>query len=300
MRSNVRNCLNLSNSNTALHIIASAGCSVRSGGSNPVVGASRPLCLRLEHVGLKRLLLATPQMILTPIDFDALPGLLAAFGAALEPHVLARRVFSRIVASAPISRDLELSTDASHHADAAELCKSFGFGIVDADPHDYFTWDGSAVALRMEPSLLLHEIGHYQSAAPARRNLADFGLGGGPETGRKSEADKIRRVTDLEADIEEALASLLGILWEAELGQPAVAAFLEQNWLEGGATPRNLDHFCKIVTVLATHGLIDHRGQPTRVLREQADEPFFVAWSSFPESPVPPGSAPGAASHRAG
>jgi hypothetical protein len=26
---------------------------------------------------------------------------------------------------------------------------------------------------------------------------------------------------------------LLGILWEAELGQPALASFLDQNWLEG-------------------------------------------------------------------
>jgi hypothetical protein len=239
-------------------------------------------------------------MILPPIDSDALPGLLSAFGAALGPHVLARRVFDRIATTAPLSRDLVLSTDATHHSDAVALCKSFGFGIVDADPHDYFTWDGAEVALRMEPSLLLHEIGHYQCAAPARRHLADFGLGGGPETGRRADADRVRCVTDLEADIEEALASLLGILWEAELGQPAVAAFLEQNWLEGGATSRNLDHFRKVVAVLAVHGLIDDRGRPTRMLRKQADRPFFTAWASFPEYAARPGPAPGAASHRVG
>ena len=238
-------------------------------------------------------------MVLTPIDIDALPSLLAAFAAAVEQDVLARRVFDRIAAASPQSRDLALSTDVKHHSDALALCRSFGLEVVDADPHDYFTWDGSAVASLMEPSLLLHEIGHFQSAAPARRHLADFGLGGGPETGRKAEADKVRRATDLEADIEEALASLLGILWEAELGQPAVAAFLEQNWLEGGVTPRNLDHFRKVVAVLATHGLIDDRGRPTRALREQADQPFFKAWSSFPEFPDPPGPTRGAAWHRA-
>lgn len=239
-------------------------------------------------------------MILTPIDIDALPGMLVAFGNALEPRDLARRIFDRITATAPSGHDLALSTDSRHHADAVALCRSFGFDIVDADPKDYFTWDGAAVALRMEPSLLTHEIGHYQSAAPDRRHLADFGLGGGPETGRKAEADRVRRVTDLEADIEEALASLLGILWEAELGQPAVAAFLEQNWLEGGATPRNLDHFRKVVAVLVTHGLVDGHGRPTRALRQEADRPFFAAWTSFPECRAPTGPVPGARRHRAG
>ena len=36
-----------------------------------------------------------------------------------------------------------------------------------------------------------------------------------------------------EREDDEAMASLLGILWEAELGQPALASFLDQNWLEG-------------------------------------------------------------------
>jgi len=38
-------------------------------------------------------------------------------------------------------------------------------------------------------------------------------------------------ILDREAD--ETAASLLGILWEAALGQPALASFLDQNWLEG-------------------------------------------------------------------
>ncbi|HML11485.1 MAG TPA: hypothetical protein VK432_11550, partial [Stellaceae bacterium] len=37
----------------------------------------------------------------------------------------------------------------------------------------------------------------------------------------------------LEREADEAAASLLGILWEAKLGQPALASFLDQNWLEG-------------------------------------------------------------------
>ncbi|HVC52330.1 MAG TPA: hypothetical protein VND87_09945, partial [Stellaceae bacterium] len=36
-----------------------------------------------------------------------------------------------------------------------------------------------------------------------------------------------------EREADEAAASLLGILWEEALGQPALASFLDQNWLEG-------------------------------------------------------------------
>ena len=37
----------------------------------------------------------------------------------------------------------------------------------------------------------------------------------------------------LARDQDEMAASLLGIIWEARLGQPALASFLDQNWLEG-------------------------------------------------------------------
>jgi hypothetical protein len=217
-------------------------------------------------------------MILTPIDRHIVPGLVDAFEAAIENHPLARRVLGRVLATPPLRGDLGLSTDAAHHAQAIAQCRAFGFGIVDVDPHDYFTWDGRAVAGRMEPSLLLHEIAHYQVAAPERRALLDFGLGGGPETGRKGEADLVRCVSDLQADVEEGLASLLGILWEAELGQPGLPAFLEQNWLEGGADQRNVGHYLKIVDRLATHGLIDTDARPTRALRIQDDQAFMAAW----------------------
>ena len=40
-------------------------------------------------------------------------------------------------------------------------------------------------------------------------------------------------LTPLARAADEAAASLLGILWEARLGQPALASFLDQNWLEG-------------------------------------------------------------------
>ena len=217
-------------------------------------------------------------MILTPIDDRVLPELLQGFTAAVAGQPLAKAVLDRVLATPPADGDLGLSTDARHHAQAIAACRSFGFGIIDVDPQDYFTWDGKAVAGRMEPSLLLHEIAHYQVAAPGRRVLLDFGLGGGPETGRKEDANRVRLASDLQADVEEGLASLLGILWEAKLGQPALPAFLEQNWLEGGADRRNIGHFLKVIDRLAAHGLIDAEARPTRALRRQDDVAFMAEW----------------------
>lgn len=217
-------------------------------------------------------------MMLTPIDHSRLAPLLPEFETALAEDDLARKVFRRVTALIPAGDLMSLSTDAGHHAQGVELCRRFGFGIVEQSPQDYFTWDGSAVAVGMEPSVLIHEVAHYQLAAPERRAVLDFGLGAGPETGRKAEADAVQSLFLPERDVEEALCSLLGILWEAELGQPAILAFLEQNWMEGGASLHNVAHFRKIVRWLSEMGLIDDDGRPTRNCRQEGDDTFFTRW----------------------
>ncbi|MGE5546197.1 MAG: hypothetical protein ACM33T_04830 [Solirubrobacterales bacterium] len=217
-------------------------------------------------------------MMLTPLDHSTLLPLLPAFESALAGDDLARKVFRRVTALIPDGDLMTLSTDCGHHAQAVELCRDWGFGIVDLAPQDYFTWDGQAVAIRMEPSVLIHEVGHYQLSSPERRAVLDFGLGAGPETGRKAEADAVQSLYLPERDVEEALCSLLGILWEAELGQPAVLAFLEQNWMEGGASLHNVGHFRKIVRWLKAMGLIDDEGRPTRGVRDEGDDTFFIRW----------------------
>ncbi|CAA7625606.1 hypothetical protein [Magnetospirillum sp. UT-4] len=215
-------------------------------------------------------------MMLTPIDHAALAPLLPAFAGALDG--VAAKVFARVTALVPDGDLMSLSTDAGHHAQAVELCRSFGFGILDVDPRSHWTWDGESVAIRMEPSVLIHEVAHYQCAAPDRRAVIDFGLGCGPESGRRDEADAVQSLFCPERDVEEALCSLLGILWEAELGQPAILAFLEQNWMEGGVSRHNLAHFKKIVRWLRKMDLIDDDGRPTRALRTEGDHTFFPRW----------------------
>jgi hypothetical protein len=162
------------------------------------------------------------------------------------------------------------------HESAIAFCRSWGLPLLDAAPADHFSWDGTALALVIEPTVLVHEVAHFQVCAPDRRHLIDFGLGAGPETGRKQEADADQRLSGVEADLEEALASMLGILWEIELGHPAMDAFLEQNWLEGGDRPANLAHFEKICRRLFELGLIDEAGCPQRRIRRIPDEAFYA------------------------
>ena len=218
-------------------------------------------------------------MILSPVAFETLPGLLDRFDRALAGETLAQEVFRRIAASlqSVSGSALSLSQDPVHHRQAIDLCRRFAMEIVNEPPSQAFTWDGRAVWVGCEPSVVIHEVAHFQCAAPNRRNVYDFGLGAGPETGRKAEADAVASVFGVERDLEEALASLLGILWEVTLGQPAILAFLEQNWLEGGDRPQNRTHFLKNLRILRYHGFIDENGWPSENLRNGDDGIAFYS-----------------------
>ena len=111
---------------------------------------------------------------------------------------------------------------------------------------------------------MIHEVAHWLIAPSARRNLPDFGLGAGPETGRVAEADAVRCVNDIVREEEEMLASLLGILFEAALGQPAIHAFIEQNWLEAWDRPAAAGQFMRTANALFVRGLIRRDGSPSR------------------------------------
>ena len=96
-----------------------------------------------------------------------------------------------------------------------------------------FNWDGRALNGATEAYVILHEIAHFVLAPPARRGLVDFGLGPGPDTIDREAAERAAVMPLVVREEEEAAASLLGIIWEARLGQPALASFLDQNWIEG-------------------------------------------------------------------
>ncbi len=213
-------------------------------------------------------------MILTPIDPQTLPQAVAAFAAHLETAPVARAAFLRIIASTPASLDGPYDTPA-HRAQAVELVQRLNIPWLDEEPAAAFSYDGYAIRVRSEAYVLIHEVGHYQVCSPERRRLADFGLGAGPETGRIAEADGDQRLFGPLRECEEQLASLLGILWEAELGQPALFAFMEQNWMEGWARPAAAQHFADVLACLQQLGVVGADGRPVPALRTISDQDWF-------------------------
>jgi hypothetical protein len=200
-------------------------------------------------------------MIMTPIPDEELPAALAAVEAALAGRPAALAAFRRIAGTRALAaRGTDLP---EHRAAAAALARAAGMDTLDEEPAAAYSWDGRAVRTRSEAWVLLHEVAHYLVCPPERRGLPDFGLGAGPETGRRAEADAAACVPPAEREREEQLASLLGILWEAELGQPAILAFLEQNWMEGWRRPTCAAFFADAAEELVARGLARPDGRPS-------------------------------------
>ena len=196
-------------------------------------------------------------MILTPLDPKALPHILDVFDRGLAGAPMAQSIFRRIAETRRFDPDLNAG-----RAKAVALAHRLGIPVIDEDPAAAFSWGGCAIRTRSETSVVFHEIAHWQIAPPARRALYDFGLGAGPETGCIAEANAAACVGNDVKEDEENLASLLGILWEVEHGEPAVLAFAEQNWLELYDRPSTQAHFIAYVDALRTRGLIDDSGRP--------------------------------------
>ena len=199
-------------------------------------------------------------MRLTPIDRETLKRALARFESYLPRATPARAAFDSIAATFA-AFDKPCDTPADRRA-ALDLVVSFGIPVIHEEPAVAFSWDGTAIRTQSEASVLIHEVAHWQIAPPGRRHLPDFGLGAGPETGRVAAADEARCVTDAVKEHEELMASLLGILWEAALGQPAIHAFVEQNWLEAWDRPAAGEQFRRTVGDLLSRGLIGEDGKP--------------------------------------
>ena len=207
-------------------------------------------------------------MILTPIEVEHLPQLLERFAARLQAPE--RGVFARIADPRQAQR-ADGADAAAHHAAAIALATSLGMGILPGSPALDLAWNGTALRSATEAYVLLHEVAHFQIAPPARRGSIDFGLGAGPETGNRAAAERAATVFGVEREREEALASLLGILWEVELAQPGLASFLDQNWLEGADRPEAAAHFADVLGQLHRLGLIDRSGRPRLRRADTAD-----------------------------
>jgi hypothetical protein len=169
-------------------------------------------------------------MILTPISPDALGDTLDRFAAGLTAAE-ARAAFALIRVT---SSGRAEGFDAERHRLAAlDIARAHGLAVHPAGTQCAYNWDGAALDGATEAYVILHEVAHYRLAPPKHRALPDFGLGPGPDTRDRAGAERAAAVALPVREADEEAASLLGILWEAELGQPGLASFLDQNWLEG-------------------------------------------------------------------
>ena len=190
-------------------------------------------------------------MILTPIPRAQLGAALDRFAAQLH-DAEAHAVFARIRAT---SCERARGDVAEHHRrQALQLAEHFGMPVHPPGTRPSFNWDGAALDVDTEAYVILHEIAHFVLAPPERRRLVDFGLGPGPDTRERAAAESAAVIPLLGREADEAEASLLGILWEASLGQPALASFLDQNWLEGLERSAAL-HFTQVFARLQRRGL---------------------------------------------
>lgn len=208
-------------------------------------------------------------MILTPIPSERLPETLRQFRDSLA-GAHARTILDLIAATSPDCAQGAVAE--AHRRQALALAREFGMQVASGPRSSRFSWDGERLNPETEAFVLLHEIAHFQLASPARRWAIDFGLGAGPDTVDCADAERAAVLTQLAGDCEEAKVSLLGILWEASLGHPALASFLDQNWLEGAGSARAAAHFSAVLRRLRADGFIDRAGRPTRQLRQHPDE----------------------------
>jgi hypothetical protein len=192
-------------------------------------------------------------MILTPIPREELAGVLDRFTADLT-GMLSCEVFERIRATSP---DRATGTEAERHRIAAlSFARGFGMAIHPEGTPCRFNWDGAALNAATEAYVILHEVAHFALAPLERRGVIEFGLGPGPDTLDRDAAERAAVLPPLEREGDEAASSLLGITWEVALGQPALASFLDQNWLEG-LDRSAATHFTAVVETLLHRGLLN-------------------------------------------
>ena len=167
-----------------------------------------------------------------------------------------RAVFLRIRATSP---DRASGAEAERHRRVAlSLARAFGMATHPEGMACLYNWDGAALNGATEAYVVLHEIAHFALAPPERRRLIDFGLGPGPDTIDRDAATSAAVLSPLAREEDEARASLLGIIWEAQLDQPALASFLDQNWLEG-LDRSAASHFTAVLHTLQQRRLLSRQ-----------------------------------------
>lgn len=200
-------------------------------------------------------------MMLSKIDPSEIGAILSAIQKSLIATPGPNHAFNRIANTLRLTPELKYNQP-DYIFSAISLAHSLGIKTLDIKPEDYFSWDGNFISTQTDTASILHEIAHWQITPYERRRIPDFGLGSGPDTGMKSYSDRFRCVGVDEQIMEESMASLLGILWEEQLGLAAVISFCKQNWLELHYRQSAAEYFISIFNKLQKRGLVDFWGIP--------------------------------------
>ena len=130
---------------------------------------------------------------------------------------------------------------------------------------DSYTWDGSTLTLskKITVSNVLHELAHYQIASAARRKLPEYGLGLSPESVRRV----VPTVKHNASEKEERVASILGIIWERNLGFDFRKTLHNHVWIDYRGNEIDEHDMDESLLTLYKYKLIDENGNPKLRLR---------------------------------
>ena len=213
----------------------------------------------------------------------------------------ARRVTSRVLNDINFKRTqarYRSDTDPEYVAEALKLLTRAGipFDSTVSPREKGVHWDGSMLAIKgQDASNLLHELAHYQVAPPAFRDVAEFGIGRGPDASYKKDCpyedaidsrpamtaeQKYRLPWGSMAILEECRASFLGVLWERALGGTWRDTAHSHNWVNSKAEhPKDPNYIWwqwengaedqqQYTKWLLEQGLIDGHGNPKLSFRK--------------------------------
>lgn len=126
-----------------------------------------------------------------------------------------------------------------------------------------YCWDGETIATgKRKITDIVHDIAHHQCSAPSRRHLPEWGLGTSPDGTREADLT----ITYHAARREETCASLLGILWEREIGSDWTNTMSFHNWLETDRA-ECIAAIIKTLKKLHSWGLVNEHGRPLPNMR---------------------------------
>lgn len=116
-----------------------------------------------------------------------------------------------------------------------QLADRVGVKLAKRAARKSYAYNGESIALYDRERInrpethIIHDIAHYAVAAKHRRKLPEFGLGSSPDI-TKFRGKLV--VSGEHAQLEEELASALGIYWEREMGMDWKSTIVDHCWTE--------------------------------------------------------------------